>query len=479
MRGFGSVFFQEWVILKHNSTWWVILGLLLVLTILAALNGAARTDQMMEMGAGLNRGEMQTQTALQVAVARWESNPVSNPPSVSSPGALGLSVLSHYTVLPPTSLAALSIGQTDVQPTYYKVTAHPALSFLNETEIQNPLNVLAGSFDVAFVIVFLLPIFIVALTFDLMSKEKESGVLSLVVAHGVSKTAFIIAKGTARALLIFTLLLVVGVAAIVLTEPDLGNGAMWVRFGLWFLVVSLYAFFWFALALFVNSWNQPSVTNGVILANLWLVFVVVIPALVNVVATTLYPAPSRVELTTEMREATEIADQEAAESREAFFFDHPEMAGESANSDQFFLQVLVTDSAVERAVAPLLEEFDLQAESRQEIVNLLQYVSPAITAQNALNAISGTGTERFADFIDQVLAFHENWRGFFTNRVVKGELMTAADFDAIPTFNYRAWGVPNVLTATAGPVLGLALFVLILSVWSARRYARYPIFSSW
>ena len=263
MKGFGSVFIQEWVILKHNSTWWAILGLLLVLTILAALNGSARIDQMAEMGEGLNQGELQTQSALQNTVARWETNPEGDPPSVASPGALGLSVLSHYTVLPPTPLAALSIGQTDVQPTYYKVTAHPALTFLNETEIQNPLNVLAGSFDVAFVIVFLLPIFIVALTFDLMSKEKERGVLSLVLAHGMSKTAFIIAKGTARALLIFTLLLVVGLAAVVMTEPDLGNGVMWARFGLWFLVVSLYAFFWFALALFVNSLNKPSVTNGV------------------------------------------------------------------------------------------------------------------------------------------------------------------------------------------------------------------------
>ena len=160
MKGFGSVFFQEWVILKHNTTWWAVLGLLLLLTMLAGLNGAARINQMVETAEGLNSGEMQTQRALQNTVARWEENAEGDPPSVSSPGALGLSVLSHYTVLPPSPLAALSIGQTDVQPTYYKVTAHPALTFVNEAEIQNPLNVLAGSFDVAFVIVFLLPIFL-------------------------------------------------------------------------------------------------------------------------------------------------------------------------------------------------------------------------------------------------------------------------------------------------------------------------------
>lgn len=475
MKGFWSVFTQEWVILKHNSTWWMILGLLVVLTVLAALNGAARTAQMAEMAQSLNSDEMVLQSALKTSVERWEANPETPPPSAASPGALGLSVLSHYTVLPPTPLAALSIGQTDVQPIYYKVSAHPALSFLNETEIQNPLNVLAGSFDVAFIIVFVLPIFIVALTFDLMSKEKERGVLGLVVAHGVAKVAFIAAKGAARALLIFTLLLIVGIVAVSLTEPELASAAVWGRFALWFLVVSFYAFFWFALALFVNAWSKPSVTNGVILANLWLVFVVVIPALVNVIATTLFPAPSRVELTTEMREATEIADQESAESREAFFFDHPEMAGESANTDQFFLQVLATDSAVEKATQPLLEEFELQAAKRQQVVDLLQFISPAIMTQNALNAISGTGTERFSDFTGQVLDFHENWRGFFTTRVIKGEPMTSAEFEQIPAFNYEAWTVSDVFESAIGPVAGLALFVILLGVWSARRYARYPV----
>ncbi len=175
-----------------------------------------------------------------------------------------------------------------------------------------------------------------------------------------------------------------------------------------------------------------------------------------------------------MREATEIADQESAESREAFFFDHPEMVGGDANADQFFLQVLAPDSAVERAIEPLMEEFDAQAQRRQDVVDLLQYVSPAIMAQNALNAVSGTGTERFTDFVDQVLTFHENWRGFFTGRIVKGSRMSAAEFDEIPAYNYRSLATSSVLRSTLSPATGLAIFVLILGVWSARRYARYP-----
>ena len=75
----------------------------------------------------------------------------------------------------------------------------------------------------------------------------------------------------------------------------------------------------------------------------------------------------------------------------------------------------------------------------------------------------------------QVLSFHENWRGFFTNRIIKGKRMSAAEFDEIPTFEYKTWGVASVLAATAGPILGLLFFVLLLSIWSSRKYARYPV----
>ncbi|MEQ9444259.1 MAG: DUF3526 domain-containing protein, partial [Rhodospirillaceae bacterium] len=100
---------------------------------------------------------------------------------------------------------------------------------------------------------------------------------------------------------------------------------------------------------------------------------------------------------------------------------------------------------------------------------------PAIMTQNALNAISGTGTERFADFVDQMLTFHENWRDFFTDRVLKGELMTSAEFEKIPAFEYETWTLSDAFKSAIGPAIGLALFVLILGAWSSRRYARYPV----
>jgi hypothetical protein len=137
--------------------------------------------------------------------------------------------------------------------------------------------------------------------------------------------------------------------------------------------------------------------------------------------------------------------------------------------------VMATDAAVEKVVTPIMATFTTQAAKREGLVALLQYTSPAIAAQQALNALVGTGNERFADFVDQVMAFHGDWRGFFTGKIIKGERMTAPDFDAIPTFQYAAPDRNIAQAATAGPLIFLALCAMILIGAAVRRYARYPV----
>ncbi|MBL8644693.1 MAG: DUF3526 domain-containing protein [Rhodospirillaceae bacterium] len=472
---FGIIFRQELRVLSGNRTWWAILGLLVLLTVAAALNGKARFEQMSATAAKLNQDEATTQTALKNSVQRYDANPVGDPPSVASPGNVGLSILGHYAVMRHDPLAPLSVGQSDVQPFYYRVTAHPSHTFLSASEIQNPLSQMTGSFDVAFVMIFVLPILIIAVSFDLMSREKEGGVLGLIAAQGVTLRTLILAKVAARALILVSLLLALVILSAVLVGAPFTPPVM-TQLALWFAVIVGYAAFWFALAFLVNAMALPSVTNGVILANVWLLFVVVVPSIVNVVASTLYPAPSRVELTTEIREATEEADKEAASAREAYLFDHPELAGASAGAmDGFYIQVLATDAAVEKVVTPIMAEFEAQAEKREGVVALLQYTSPAIAAQQALNALVGTGNERFTDFVGQVLKFHGDWRGFFTGRIIKGQRLTAADFDAIPAFNYQAPGLTLAQGMAWGPIVFLLIAAVLLSAWAARRYRRYPV----
>jgi ABC-2 type transport system permease protein len=470
---FARVLAQEWIFLRTSRMWWAALITLSVITIVAAWVGGARVRQLDELAGGLNADEVMLQQTLKAGVQRYEAAPTGEPPSTMNAGALGLSLLAHYAVKPAMPLSPLAVGQSDLAPAYYRVTAHANYTFLNQTEIANALNLAAGSFDVAFVLIFVLPIFIVALTFDLLSKEKEQGTLGLVLAHGISVQTYVAAKVVARALLITALILVANVAALLTIGADLTDPRTLLESALWMVVSVVYGLVWFALALLVNCRNWPSVTNGVVLANLWLVFVVVLPAFINIGATLIYPPPSRVELTTELRQASKEVEEEAAEAREQYYFDHPEFA-DGGTPDAFYFQVLATESAISAAIQPHLTEFATQARKQDAMIGMLQYLSPAILAQRALAGIAGTADRWFDDFNAQVLSFHETWQGFFSERILAGTPMSSASYDAIPVFEYDVPKTRFALTQTAGPLLGLAAFFVVLGALGIRSAARYP-----
>jgi ABC-2 type transport system permease protein len=62
----------------------------------------------------------------------------------------------------PAATGALAIGQSDLYPYYFKISTNSKETFANNDEIENPVHLLAGRFDLAFVIVYLLPLVILA-----------------------------------------------------------------------------------------------------------------------------------------------------------------------------------------------------------------------------------------------------------------------------------------------------------------------------
>ena len=87
------------------------------------------------------------------------------------------------------------------------------------------------------------------------------------------------------------------------------------------------ALLWLALAAWVNSLRRSSAWNATVLVGAWLVLVVVLPAAVNIAAGLLHPLPSRVEMITAQREASNDAVNRRSELLARYLEDHPEMAG--------------------------------------------------------------------------------------------------------------------------------------------------------
>ena len=76
-------------------------------------------------------------------------------------------------VMQPETLSFLATGQSDMYTHFKSPTVYGNNFALDYSEMVNPVQLLFGNFDLAFVIIYILPLLIIAFTFNILSKEKE------------------------------------------------------------------------------------------------------------------------------------------------------------------------------------------------------------------------------------------------------------------------------------------------------------------
>ncbi len=465
MRGMLTEEFR--LLRREGVALWAMLALV-VLVVLAALNGRALMSLETTVGKAAVAEAMETRAALSQQAARGVA-------SAREPGAVGYSVLAAPVLLPSAPLSALAIGQTDLLPGRYLVTARGAHSFLGFSAIDNPLRLALGNFDVAFVMVWLLPLVVIALTFNLVSGERERGVLAIAAASGSDLPSFIAIKCAVRAL---TLLAAVWAALFLAASVGgaaAASGPDWVLWLVWGVTATIYGAFWFALAVWVNTRGLASDINASVMTGAWLLFVVLAPALTNLAATTVFAAPSRVALTTELREATEAADKRAAGDRDKYFFDHPDMRGQDMDMTAYYRSVARSEREISDAMLPLLAGFDTQALRQQQLVGRLQYLSPGTLTYQVLTSLAGSDGARHRQLRQDALQFHARWRDFFDSRLNASMLLTADDYQRMPKFVFREPSLSVVLQRNLAPLAALTLLAGGLLVWALRALRRTSI----
>ncbi|MEM1268560.1 MAG: DUF3526 domain-containing protein, partial [Bacteroidota bacterium] len=241
---------------------------------------------------------------------------------------------------------------------------------------------------------------------------------------------------------------------------------------LWLLVTVLYGGFWMALAAFVDSRVRRPVTGGFVLAACWLTLVVLAPALINSIASTLYPVPSRMDYVSTRRAAASLAEQEGAASLAKYFNDHPELASVDADEADYAMRRVAQDERIAEALAPIDRQFADQKARQQRFIESLGYLSPAILAQLAFLDIAGTGHARYAAFDASVEVFQKTWSEHFAPSYFTRRPLRPADLDALPTLTFQDEPASQVLMRLAGPLLALVLLSLVFALGAQHGYGR-------
>lgn len=441
MRNFYIIAFYDWLMLRANKLLLACFALLTLFTAFALWTGQQRVIFREKTLANVQTVEQNNFSEKRQLVAELErtgqtftGNSHRDP---SEPNGAANSAANRYFTLKPTPLALLAVGQSDLRAYYYKFGLHKKQALYHGEEIENASILYNGHFDLAFVIVFLLPLLIIALSFNVVSSEKERGTLPMIQASTSSLRGIVLQKFAFRFVLLGTfsaLLLLLGLAF-----TGVLPRAGWSEVGVLLGTILAYSAFWFGIGFMVNSLGKSSGFNAGVLTGTWLALLVLIPALVSVLANTYYPMPSRVELIAETREASDAAREKGAQVLAQYLEDHPELAAagnKPINTQNFAINSLMTNLEVEKTMRPLEEKFVRQKERQVTLLARCRFFSPAIFVQEILEKLASSSETHYRDFEVQMQVAHAQYRSFFAEKILKGEKMRAKDYDQVPSFQY-------------------------------------------
>jgi ABC-2 type transport system permease protein len=403
--------------------------------------------------------------------------PFSNP---ANPAALAGALSGRHATAPNAPLAALAIGQSDMVPNYYRVTYLSKVQFMYDTEIENPWNLLSGHFDLAFVIVFVLPLLIITLGYNLLSAEREQGTLRMLCSQPLTIATLLTGKIIVRLLALLAVAVCLPLTILLLIRPETRGTEQLLLMLSWSALVVAYALFWFAVAALVNIIGRPSSTNALIMVAIWTLLVLILPVMMNLIVGVVSPAPSRTELASRTRIVTAeslreyedlySADYRYAADPEALLVKDGHIEVPS-RMRAFFLAKRKVDEQIE----PLLKRFDHQLLRQQNLVDRMSFLSPAILVNEAMNSIAGNDSRRFLAFKNQTETFHNSWRDYFSPRILENRAMTVADVLSLPQWHWIEIPANDINWSTLWRTALILLLALAIGGIALARSARSPV----
>lgn len=468
-----SVLRREWRVLRRDRALWLSLLVFAMLIGYGVWNGA-RWVRFQERAMPLLRAQQaenrQSNLKFMILVAK-------DPRKQFIPWHAGILAYQLWpsNVLPPAPLAATAIGQSDLLPTIVEARTQFDWALARE-EIENPTNLLTGRFDLAFVLVYLLPLLILGLSYNLLSGEREGGTLALALTQPLSLQVLVIAKILARALPVLGVTIGATLFFLVLNGVEILSAPGVTRTVLWLLTVLCYSAFWFALAAWVNARGWSSATNAVGLAGAWISLVIIIPSLISACVSMVHPAPPRLEQTQAIQRANDHAIESGRALLRAHYRAHPDQKPKGGGDlKDYWTQRYAMDAQIEAQLAPMLARVNQASARRLSLSQTLRFLSPALLTQSALNDIAGSGDARYSSFVRQVNDFRASWRAFFFPRIFRQTGLPSAEWNSVPQWNFREESGGEVAGGVGPGLLTLALIALLLVKWNSVLLQRYPV----
>lgn len=459
----GKIIHLEWRNLKSSR--WTQIGFLLmfILVFLAVFNRSHHYNEYVQKAEQAKQSE-QEQVERFAAVYDSVSTGLLEIDSQlfdpTFPYSIELRIIPQA-VFEPSGLAVLAAGQGDIHADIYSVRTFSD-PINKATVYYNPLSDLFGGFDFAFVLVFLIPLVVIAYSYDILSSERERGTLRMIMAQPVSILSVLSGKLLFRLLVLLGSVLLILIFSLIVTGTSINEqaGGIAALAGL----ITLYITFWFAVSLLVNLFGKSSSFNATVLTGIWVLYVLMIPTLLHLMVQQLHDIPPRSEALVEIRNTEEeVYARDRDEILDRYFLEHPEYitTSESAGTDEqwrerfeFGKWLYVVRLNIAEATTPIADEYYTRLTRQQEFARRVSAFSPGVILKEAMSGLVGTSAAHYNHFHASTEQYRLEWMGYIGDLLFREAFVTPEDIEGLPRFHYSS---SDVNTGVSGG--GLALFL--------------------
>ncbi|GEM_PF-6894138 len=343
-------------------------------------------------------------------------------PVPTSPSVLAATT-NPYVLKQNTRLALTAVGEADVRPSLVRL-GDPFDPTWTYDEIVSPLALASGRFDLAFGVVVLLPLLVIALMFRLYSGDHEAGT-RLLLESGQHRLWKILAIRASLKYLLFT----GSLGGMFFLGVGLTTGGIPLEECLrWITFCGTYILIWFLICFWVCLFRAASGSNIAVLISIWALLVIVIPIGLNAWVSNPEESLAKLEVALEYRGVLEHleATPEMIASLEASAGIPPGSAETSTAAALAMRQFAI------KQVRPQMQGLQAQAIAREKQLQRLGGWNPAVSLNALLAKLAGRDPESFRRFERYLSQEHARRQAFFLKPRLIGARMSERDLAEIP-----------------------------------------------
>ena len=370
---------------------------------------------------------------------------------------------------PPSGLSALASGRTEVETASLRIRLLALEGQLYEQETLNPRLAAAGDLDLSFILIALLPLFVIAVTYDIVSGERERGTW-LMARLFARRRRLVAAKIGARVIFAAGLVTALALIGTFLAGIDADGSAGWAA-----ALIALHTLFWFALCLGVAAGRRSSTTNAMTLVGVWVMFTFLAPAVLSLTNAILHPVPEALELTVRQRQGYHEAwDLPKAATMDGFFEDYPQWSDRTVPEDEFtWAWYYAMNHRGDRAARDASRAYREILTQRDKWARRWSLLVPPLAAQIALDRLSHTDLATQLAYQEAVRRHHERLKAHFLPLLFAAAPIAEVDWGRVPAFEPAA---PVGTASQAGFPAAAALILISVCALAAGIIPRAPGF---